>query len=386
MKTLALLPCLLLAACAPQPVPSQPPDQINPSPCGPTAFTIRAQLAAPVAMSAKLSVRRYGEGWEAERKKTCLVAYEQHLLLQSGEAGEIEIEAHPHEIQKIIVEGQTYLIWIPPGGELEINDHPCFNWMFNAAWLDPHLQEPPVAYCRDPDEECWAGYAQAGPPGPIEDSLCETHHPDGDSERRCVREAGVRFPVDEVVDEVVQIRQHGEVTRYFPVTPIMPPVSCNFPRLRLGKETVWLAIGAGAHWTVWTNEHGNIQARAEELHVAALDGETARVEALLREGMQVNARSFTGETPLLNACGEGHEETVRLLLERGADVQAPDNDGRTPLHLVAGIGNLGLVKLLVDKGAAIGAKDHRGRTPVDMARDRQREEIVRYLENKDRDQ
>ncbi|MHC4101750.1 MAG: ankyrin repeat domain-containing protein, partial [Planctomycetota bacterium] len=76
------------------------------------------------------------------------------------------------------------------------------------------------------------------------------------------------------------------------------------------------------------------------LHLAALDGDTARVLELLESGADVDApieslenRSAEwGGTPLHVAAAAGQAETARLLLDRGADVNRANERGATPLH------------------------------------------------------
>jgi ankyrin repeat protein len=61
---------------------------------------------------------------------------------------------------------------------------------------------------------------------------------------------------------------------------------------------------------------------SQELHEAALDGNTAKVKALIDKGADVNAKATEngGVTPLILAAQEGHFEMVRLLLDKGADL------------------------------------------------------------------
>ncbi|KAL4802306.1 kinase-like domain-containing protein [Aspergillus unguis] len=59
------------------------------------------------------------------------------------------------------------------------------------------------------------------------------------------------------------------------------------------------------------------------------------VSRLLQAGVDVNAPSMTGITPLMQATRFGHLEIARILLRQGAEVMATSNLGYTCLHFVA---------------------------------------------------
>ena len=64
---------------------------------------------------------------------------------------------------------------------------------------------------------------------------------------------------------------------------------------------------------------------------AAADGGTAKVEALLVNGANIEARANDDWTALTIASERGRVDTVRLLLEKGAKVNAKEGGGHTPL-------------------------------------------------------
>lgn len=51
----------------------------------------------------------------------------------------------------------------------------------------------------------------------------------------------------------------------------------------------------------------------------------------LQNGCDVNSQSYSGNTPLHNACGRGQVDTVRLLLKSGADSTLKNYHNDTPM-------------------------------------------------------
>lgn len=74
------------------------------------------------------------------------------------------------------------------------------------------------------------------------------------------------------------------------------------------------------------------------------------VELLLGRGMDVDAHSSCGDTPLAFAAGYGQVEFVEFLLEKGADVNHPNKDGRTPLALALAMGKKAAAEVLREHG------------------------------------
>lgn len=95
------------------------------------------------------------------------------------------------------------------------------------------------------------------------------------------------------------------------------------------------------------------------LHWATYHDDVEVTDLLVRAGANVNAANRYGVTPLSLACTNGNTVIVELLLEAGADANAPLPGGETPLMTAARTGRLAAVKALLAHGAAVDSKEER---------------------------
>lgn len=124
------------------------------------------------------------------------------------------------------------------------------------------------------------------------------------------------------------------------------------------------------------------RAGAHPLHLAAAKNHTAAVTLLLDQGAQVEATDNFGFTPLMAALASPPEgfDTAVLLLAAGADPDARDKaDGMTSLHWAAGRGRLEVARFLILKGADINARSGTETTPLHDAVWRRRLEMIGFL-------
>ena len=77
------------------------------------------------------------------------------------------------------------------------------------------------------------------------------------------------------------------------------------------------------------------------------------VKLFVAKGADVNAKTKSGGTPLLNAAYKGHKEIVELLIAEGADVNVRV-DGLTPLDLATKDNHTEVADLLGKHGAKTG--------------------------------
>jgi hypothetical protein len=117
------------------------------------------------------------------------------------------------------------------------------------------------------------------------------------------------------------------------------------------------------------------------LIVAAMLGQTARVEALLAMGVDVNAIYKEGRTALIGAASSGHTMTVQVLLAAGADVNAKDAKGVTALGAASAEGYASTVEALLAAGADVNAKAKNGGTALTLAKRKGSAEVVQILKN-----
>lgn len=101
----------------------------------------------------------------------------------------------------------------------------------------------------------------------------------------------------------------------------------------------------------------------------AVAGHGPIVAALCAAGADPNARTTTGETPLMyvSGCAAEQARAVRALLDAGAALEATDDAGQTPLLHAACKGDATLTELLVKAGADVTARDDGGYAASDFA-------------------
>lgn len=100
------------------------------------------------------------------------------------------------------------------------------------------------------------------------------------------------------------------------------------------------------------------------LHVAARNGNDKLVTALLKQKANPNARSRSGDTPLMLAVYNGKAEAANALLAGGAQI---NQEGWTPLHYAVFAEQADMVNLLLSKGAQVDARAPNQQTALMLA-------------------
>jgi hypothetical protein len=86
---------------------------------------------------------------------------------------------------------------------------------------------------------------------------------------------------------------------------------------------------------------------------AALSGDLPKVQALLKQGADIEATAFDGLTPLDAAAKEGHLEVLKYLIDNGATVNGVGHSNRTALGDAAIYEHTDCVRYLISKGGEI---------------------------------
>ena len=107
--------------------------------------------------------------------------------------------------------------------------------------------------------------------------------------------------------------------------------------------------------------------KIEDLHRAATQNDVDAIFALVKDGVDVNAKSGNGETVLHKAAIWNKVDAICALVKVGADVNAKNGNGETALHKAAILDNVDAIFTLVRAGADKNAKDNNGNTPLDAA-------------------
>lgn len=121
------------------------------------------------------------------------------------------------------------------------------------------------------------------------------------------------------------------------------------------------------------------QAQDSQLADAAKLGDVQRMMQLVAAGARIN--SDVDHSALVWAANEGHLEAARWLLDNGSDVDPRAPDKWTPLMSAASKGHLSIAQLLLEHGANPLRKYTDGKNAIEKARDNNRHDIVRALQN-----
>jgi len=113
--------------------------------------------------------------------------------------------------------------------------------------------------------------------------------------------------------------------------------------------------------------HGTRVDGATALMIAAGNGETQVIRALLDRKDNPNAVDGDGATALIYAARTGKAEAVTLLLQAGAGVDVADSRGRTPLMYAAENGFTACADRLLASKANVNMQDKTGATALTLA-------------------
>eukprot|EP01043_Picozoa_sp_COSAG02_P092724 COSAG02_NODE_29311_length_571_cov_3.413136_2_plen_158_part_01 len=118
------------------------------------------------------------------------------------------------------------------------------------------------------------------------------------------------------------------------------------------------------------------------LYSACYDGEIEKVKAHGALGGDLNLRGGIGNgTGLMVAARRGRRDVVEWLVRApGIEIDAQDDWGSTALHDAAANGEADCVLVLLEAGASALLKGGDGRTALELARERNKPEVVALLQ------
>ena len=105
-----------------------------------------------------------------------------------------------------------------------------------------------------------------------------------------------------------------------------------------------------------------------------------RVELVLNQGANINARTSSGDTSLILAGWKTNNlKLIHYLFERGVDLNLSNNNGDTPLMDAAYLGKIAILSYLLENGAETTLKNKRGKTALDLSRSKNNTEATQLL-------
>ena len=103
------------------------------------------------------------------------------------------------------------------------------------------------------------------------------------------------------------------------------------------------------------------------LCVAAGKGNIKDATDLIAQGVNVNAHSENGNTPLHYAAAYGRTDAVKFLVKHGANVNEKGRSGMTALHLAAEGNKAETAVALIELDADVFAVNDAKKTPMQVA-------------------
>ena len=118
---------------------------------------------------------------------------------------------------------------------------------------------------------------------------------------------------------------------------------------------------------------------------AASDGDKKAIQAMLKEGVDVNFRDWDQLTALIPCASSGNLDLAKFLVKEGIDVNAQDKDGISALMEASIMGHVKVVEFLLDSGAQVDAKSTSGVTALWLAASEGKTDVMNVLIKKGAD-
>jgi len=161
---------------------------------------------------------------------------------------------------------------------------------------------------------------------------------------------------------------HAAERDWSQVTKILLSMGVDINQTIIGDQTpLDLALEGGNTATVHVLLEAGANPKHLALHLAAYNGYTGVVQALLAHGVDAGITSVFFRSALHSAATWGHMGVVQVLLDHNVNAGALDKYGKTALHHAAYMGHTGVVQALLVHGVNAGATDNNGKTALDYA-------------------
>ncbi|KAE8362703.1 hypothetical protein BDV27DRAFT_15755 [Aspergillus caelatus] len=159
------------------------------------------------------------------------------------------------------------------------------------------------------------------------------------------------------------------------MTHLMYDLYCTTSRLEFWFTTFWGAV----------NKHER-EPRMDAIHVAAFNGHAHVLEWIITSrAYTIDDRNGNGETALMLASQNGHNDAVNTLLQRGANFNAQGGEYGNALQAASYRGHDKIVQILLEKGADVNAQGGQYGNSLQAASYGEHDRIVQMLLDKGAD-
>ncbi|XP_051163378.1 protein TANC2 isoform X2 [Leptopilina boulardi] len=178
----------------------------------------------------------------------------------------------------------------------------------------------------------------------------------------------------------------------------MAEVTVDEPDSLIGETALTVAAANGSTATVsallarGANPLATNAKGLSPLMLAAKEGHWGTAERILQATLTASSdqvvdecipllaqKDGAGRNCLMIAAGEGHTNLIELFLDKGSVIEATDREGLTALAWACVRGRLAAVQHLIERGAEVNTTDNTGRTPLDLAAFQGNPKLVQFL-------
>ncbi len=181
-----------------------------------------------------------------------------------------------------------------------------------------------------------------------------------------------RPPIRNYQDYLLMMKALNDVNREKGLPPTKPLTKKEWDRL-------WPEGGPDAPHK--QNSMVPKKSNENDLLDAAFKGEIEKVNLLLHQGVNPDARASDGGTPLMYVALKGNTDVVKALIEKGAKVNARNSDRCTALMEAASNGYVDVIKILLKAGANPNAIAKDGTTALKWAKIKGYDDVAVILKN-----